>query len=151
MNNNMWSCVRPLLLALSCTWPLVFLGGCFFSPRHLAGARERTLRRLFVSAPGKIITNATQELLEAMFLSGCLHPLQHGYVTLTSIMPHLDSTLLLRLPLFFSPFFVFFLLKLSHTSARDKNPRLKLFRCLKNTATVCLTRTEKRHNGSRVV
>ena len=150
----MWSCVRPLLLALSCTWPLVFFGGgeFFFSPRRLAGARERTLRRLFVSAPGKIITNATQELLEAMFLSGCLHPLQHGYVTLTSIMPHLDSTLLLRLPLFFFfSFFFFLLLKLSHTSARNKNPQLKLFRCLKNTATECLTRTEKRHNGSRVV
>lgn len=39
--------------------------------------------KMLRAPPGKIITNATQELLEAMFLSGCLPPPphMHGYVT----------------------------------------------------------------------
>lgn len=111
-----------------CTWPAVL--GLF---RVVMGL-GRVFWRVFVSASWKIITNATQELLEAMFLSGCLHPF-NMVVSLSHLMPHLDSTLV--------PGVFFFFKAVAHFSPAQKST-VEAMCCLKMQLKEALTKTKRK-------
>lgn len=112
-----------------CTWPAVL--GLF---RVVMGL-GRVFWRVFVSASWKIITNATQELLEAMFLSGCLHPF-NMVVSLSHLMPHLDSTLVPGV-------FFFFFKAVAHFSPAQKST-VEAMCCLKMHLKEALTKTKRK-------